>query len=229
MAAAFAAELSKFNEVIYGKSLLQFGNFQANGWLDSLHFNHKWLMAPYIDYKQLSFIASFAALPIDRNSLDCIIAPLTLELVPQQRPLVISEIDRVLKPTGYVVLFGINPWSVWGASIKWGKKSCLSEAVEDLYSSFSIKRQFIKLGYKQCAHLSFYYIPPVSHDKTMQKLEFFNEVGKMLWPFPSGFYCLIMQKKHYCPTGLIMQDDAELMASRKASMPVIGNWMHGKQ
>lgn len=51
-------------------------------------------------------------LPLDRNSIDCIIVPLTLETFGSSLSL-IDEIDRVLSPMGFVILLGINPWSLW--------------------------------------------------------------------------------------------------------------------
>ncbi len=47
-------------------------------------------------------------LPFKRDSIDCILAPLTLQCFNlNKNP--IDEIDRVLKPMGYLVIFGTNP------------------------------------------------------------------------------------------------------------------------
>ena len=51
-------------------------------------------------------------------------------------------------------------------------------------------------GYVQCNLSSFYYIPPVSSESLLHKLEILNELGKMISPCPAGFYCLVVQKQH---------------------------------
>jgi hypothetical protein len=66
-------------------------------------------------------------------------------------------------------------------------------------SSLSLKHDMLSRGYSLCLLDSFYYIPPVANRKWIHYLEFLNEVGKMVWPFPAGFYCLVMQK--YQPIG----------------------------
>ncbi len=49
-------------------------------------------------------------------------------------------------------------------------------------------------GFRQCTLSSFFYLPPVKNEYFIKKLEFFNEMGKMIWPFPAGFYCFVAQK-----------------------------------
>lgn len=227
VAKAFAAELFKAKNQIYGKTLLQLGICGQNVWLESLHFYRKWLITPFLDIRNSSLISSMSSLPFDRNSLDCIIAPFTQEIIHADHSLYV-EIDRILKPMGHVVFFGINPWSVWGGFVKFGNIPYLNHAIEGLTSSFRVKHTMLNIGYKQYAHASFYYIPPVTKESTIHKLEFLNQIGKMLWPFPAGFYCLILQKNQYCPTGLSFADEAELIVGEKSSMTVSGNMIHDK-
>ncbi|HVT62817.1 MAG TPA: methyltransferase, partial [Legionellaceae bacterium] len=138
-------------------------------------------------------------LPIDRESMDCIIAPLTMEAARRDKnPL--DELDRVLRPMGYLIFLGINPWSFWGASLRWGRLSCFAHASARLSSSLSVKHAMVARGYRQCFLSSFYYIPPINNEYWIHKLEFLNQMGKMVWPYPAGFYCLIMQKQTHCMT-----------------------------
>ncbi|WP_133130464.1 methyltransferase domain-containing protein [Legionella yabuuchiae] len=225
VAHAFAKELEKHQEFLYGKSLLQLGNCGTNIWLKSMHFYYKWIVTPYLNIQNTSLMSSITSLPLEKNSLDCLIAPFTLEILSLDKNLIV-EIDRILKPAGYVIFFGINPWSFWGASVKWGNIDYLSHAVKYLTSSFSIKRILLNLGYNQYLHHSFYYIPPVSKEKYILKLEFFNEIGKMLWPFPAGFYCLILQKNEYAFSGLVPADDLGLFVEGKPSMSLSGKLIH---
>ncbi|RUQ97967.1 methyltransferase [Legionella septentrionalis] len=214
---AFAAELNEICEQISGTTLLQLGNCGDNSWLPAFKFRHKWIITPYIDYKKSSIISSVNHLPIERDSIECLIAPLTLEAFRgDKNPL--DEMDRIIKPMGYIIFLGINPWSFWGASLKWGHLHCFAHGSISLVSSFTIKRAMLNRGYQQCSHNSFYYVPPVKHHRFIQALEFMNAMGKMIWPFPAGFYCLIMQKYQYCSPDLLIKSEGELVLQGKSSL-----------
>ena len=207
---AFASELKAPSDLFSGKQLLQLGSCGDNLWLPELHFRRKWLVTPFETAQKTALVGSLTALPIDRNSVDCVIAPLTLEAFGHHKN-PIDEIDRVLKPMGYVVFLGINPWSFWGAALRWGCVHCFGQTTGKLTSSISLKHAMETRGYSQCMLDTFYYIPPVANRSFIDKLEFFNEMGKMIWPFPAGFYCLIMQKyQPASPTLIFNPFDNEL-------------------
>ncbi|KTD21729.1 class I SAM-dependent methyltransferase [Legionella londiniensis] len=222
VAQAFAAELLPLRESIGGQTLLQLGNCGDNLWLASLRFQYKWIVTPYNTTQKNTVVASLNALPIDRDSVDCVVAPLTLEAFADARyPL--DEIDRVLKSMGYAIFFGVNPVSFWGAALKLRIVSCYGYAKVALMSSFSLKRAMAQRGFQQCVHNSFYYIPPVRSEAMIQRLSFLNEMGKMIWPFPAGFYCLILQKYHDSPIWLKKAVSAkQFLLDEKASLPVTG-------
>lgn len=214
VAHAFAEEIARVSEHLHGKKLLQLGSCGDNLWLSSLKFRHKWLVTPGVIPQKTSVIASLTMLPFERDSVDCVIAPLTLEAFTRNKN-PIDEIDRILKPMGYVIFFGINPISFWGAALKWGGLSCFGPTKAMLTSSLSVKSMMLNRGYRQCALTSFYYIPPVRSEFWIKKLEFFNEMGKMIWPFPAGFYCYIVQKYQYRSPNLLMDlAEQELYCAR---------------
>jgi len=196
VAHAFSVELMKFHDVLKGDNLLQMGLCGDNLWLTSLRFRHKWLASP-CGLPKPALVTSLNALPIDKNSLDCVIAPLMLEaFLHEKNP--IDEIDRVLKSMGYVVFFGVNPWSFWGAALRFGRAGCFGRIHGTLTSSFSLKYTMSERGYRQCSLSNFYYIPPVKNKYLIRSLEFLNVMGKMIWPFPPAFYCLVFQKHQPC-------------------------------
>jgi len=202
VANAFASELKEPAELFSGKRLLQLGSCGDNPWLSALHFRHKWFATPCETSQKSALVTSLTSLPIDRSSIDCVIAPLTIEAFGHDKN-PIDEIDRVLKPMGYVVFFGINPWSFWGAALRWGSLHCFGDTKGTPCSSLSLKQAMLSRGYSQCMLSSFYYIPPVANKKIIHNLEFFNEMGKMIWPFPAGFYCFIVQKYQPASPSLI--------------------------
>jgi len=199
---AFATELGQISEHLHGEKLLQLGSCGDNVWLSFLRYRHKWVATPYFDSQTPTLVTSLNSLPIERDSIDCIIAPLTFEAFARDKN-PIDEIDRVLKPMGYVVFFGINPLSFWGFSLRWGHLGCFGSASSTLTPSFSVKQAMLNRDFRQCSHSSFYYIPPFKNYALIQKMEFLNEVGKMVCPFPAGFYCFIVQKYQYCQPSLV--------------------------
>lgn len=191
VAAAFFAELSPCRNFLHGSKLLQLGSCGNNVWLSSLRYRYKWLVSPCDTPAKKTIKASLSSLPVDRDSIDCVVAPLTIEGAYDNN--LLDEIDRVLKPMGYAVFFGVNPISFWGLALRYHFVSCFGSESVNLTSSFSIKNAMLHRGYKQCVFSSFFYIPPCSNT-WLKHLEFFNTMGKMIWPWPAGFYCLIMQK-----------------------------------
>lgn len=211
VAQAFAAELKEPAELFSGQCLLQLGAFGESPWLSELQFHHKWFVNPYETLQSASLVSSLTSLPIARSSMDCVILPLTLEAFGRDKN-PIDEIDRVLKPMGYAVFFGVNPWSFWGASLCLGGLDCFGTGKGRAFSSLSLKQAMISRGYSQCMLSSFYYIPPVTNKTLINHLEFLNQMGKMIWPFPAGFYCLIMQKyQPVGPTALFNQYNDDLL------------------
>lgn len=187
----FASKLKALNEILYGETILQLGGKIT--WLESLHFRHKWCATPYSNPKS-NFISSFTQLPLERNSIDCVVAPLIMEAFKlPNNP--IDEIDRVLRPMGYVVFFSINPLSLWGIFNRLRRFSCYGPLTAKPISVISLKRAMAHRGYIQCKLTTFYYIPPVGTEKWLQKLRVLNEIGKIISPCPAGFYCLVMQKQ----------------------------------
>lgn len=201
LSSAFTAELHSAHIKRRGNYLLQIGNCGNNAWLEDMGYAAQWILAPELWDKKRGIISSIATIPLDRESVDCIIAPLTLELCDSEcNP--IDELDRILKPMGYLIFFGINPWSFWGASLRWGKLSCFAHPSAAFSSSLSLKHDMVARGYEQCWLSSFYYLPPVGSEYWLRKLEFLNQMSKMVWPYPAGFYCLVLQKQDSCITPL---------------------------
>ncbi|MDF1757634.1 MAG: methyltransferase domain-containing protein [Legionellaceae bacterium] len=197
VATAFGAELNSIRNHISGNKILQLGPSGENDWLSILRFRNRMLVSPSLHIQKATFYASINNLPIQRESIDCVLAPLTVEVFSKKID-PIEEIDRILKPHGYAIFFGINPCSFWGAATYIKKISCFAHSSVKLRSSLEIKHALLNRGYRQCVLHSFYYIPPFKRSSLILRLEFLNEMGKMMWPYPAGFYCLIVQKFDPC-------------------------------
>lgn len=210
IAQEFTSELEQVNSFIKGDTLLQLGSCGDNPWLKTLDYKHQWIASPFPINNKKHVECSLSQLPLSRSSIDCLIAPLALEPFAQGCSL-IDEIDRVLNPMGFVILLSINPWSLWGGAMKCGLLHCYDNKNIKLRTPFHINRIFMQRGYRQCSISNFCYIPPFKNAELIKKFTFMNEIGKMLWPFPSGVYCYIAQKYQYItpspiPVALAEQD-----------------------
>ena len=200
---AFASCVRLSPDVSCGQLLLQLGHCGMSPWLHELSYRRKWLLSPCLGNPNTDIVTSLNALPLNRNSVDCIVAPFLLESFGMSRcPL--DEIDRVLKPMGYLVFCGINPFSLWGLAGSLGLLSCFGHRTIRLYSSLWLKQALMTRGYQQCFWETFYYIPPVRSSKWISSLAFLNEMGKMISPTPAGFYCLVVQKYEKASPSLLL-------------------------
>ena len=190
---AFLNQLSLFKQHLHPDILLQLGGCGDNIWLSDNRFQHTWLCTPCFNTSSATLIASPKQLPLHRNSVDVVIAPLTLEVFGQDRsPL--DEIDRVLNPMGHVIFLGINPLSLWGLSLAFHRLAELGQAGMMPHSPWILKRAFLNRGYQQKRFEMFYYVPPFQRKQWIKNSLFLNEMGKIMPVFPAGFYCLVMQK-----------------------------------
>jgi|GEM_PF-1165154 len=192
VANAFLAEVTALKPLLYGDTMVQLGACGNNAVFRSLRYLHKTLISPVMT-TSTNLVSSLTQLPLASNSVDCVIAPLTLNAFSNEKN-PIDEIDRILKSMGYVVFLGVNPFSLWGYWLHYSRHACFGRERGVLHSIFSVKRAMLHRGYVQ-SHLSgFYYIPPARSASAIKKLEIFNVLGKMISPMPSGFYCFVVQK-----------------------------------
>ncbi len=219
VADSFAACLAVQRDVLQGTTLLQLGDGGKNIWLDLLDFRRKWIVSPCLDAPQQVVISALNALPFERNSLDCVLALFALEAFGWDKNPV-DEMDRILKPMGHAVFFGINPFSLWGLAGRLGFASCLGMRDIALISPFFLQQSLLRRGYRQCYFESFYYIPPVREAESINRLAFLNEMGKMISLNPAGFYCLIMQKYQKCRPKVLRRTNAR----RNTSLTIEPAW-----
>lgn len=209
---AFLAELVHTKALLHGDTLLQLGCSLSGAFFATLPFARKWIAAPYAG-SNVDLVTLLNHLPLERHSLDCVIAPLTLEAFYKKEDL-IDEIDRVLKPMGHIVFFGVNPFSLWGLWLLYSRNTCLGTVRLKPKSVLSVKFLMLHRGYVQNYLSSFYYIPPVTSKENIEKYRILNQVGKMISPLPSAFYCLIVQKpQEICGSGIILPTQKKYVPS----------------
>jgi SAM-dependent methyltransferase len=199
-----SAKILMFSGRFRGTSVLQLGLCGESFWLNELLFRRQWRLTPCTHDPRASVISSLHSLPFERASLDCVIAPFSMELAGEDKRL-IHEIDRILKPMGHVIFIGFNPFSLWGLFLKLGFIDGLRDLNLSLISSLTIKQWMQAEGYRLTGLRTFCYVPPVRSSRALTQLRFLNEMGKMVILSPAGFYCLVLQKYQYAKPRLVAQ------------------------
>ena len=99
---------------VFGFELLQVGAWgPASHLLGGARTQHTTLLAPRPG-AGVTLCAPLTSLPFASDSIDAILLPHTLELVPDPYA-VLREAERVLCAEGCLLICGFNPWSGWGA------------------------------------------------------------------------------------------------------------------
>ena len=107
-------------DTVFGFELLQVGAWgPSNHLLDGARTQHATLLAPEVA-PGVTLCAPLDALPFKSDSIDAILLPHTLELVPDPYA-VLREAERVLTGEGCLMICGFNPFSGWGARRMFGR------------------------------------------------------------------------------------------------------------
>ena len=162
---------------------------------------HRWLAAGKSRPGQPSLACDAAALPFPENSLDLVVLPHTLELNADPHG-TLREVERVLVPEGRVLIFGLNPASLWG----------LRQRRARLLARFGLGRLFLPeagefIGYWRLRDwlrlLSFevetsefgVWRPAFTSERWLQRFEWMEPLGERSWPILGAVYCLMAVKR----------------------------------
>lgn len=216
VAQCFQQEIASLKDKLHGEISVQIGACGGWNFLDPLSFQNKWIIA-HESHSQVAIISSLDTLPLRGKSVDSFILPLITEAFSfENNPL--DEIDRILKPGGYIIFLGINPWSFWGWQLRFSNHNCFGRK-KKARSFFALKRIMLRKGYEQLFLSNFYFVPPIQSSKVIRSLEVFNLIGKMIAPWPAGFYCFVMQKCQKTVTPLPSLSWEDIFCDKPLSLP----------
>lgn len=108
----------------YGKHAMLIGVANQSSLLKFNHMPHQIMMSPLTGHKHVSYRViegSLYELPVASASVDLVLLPHTFEYVDNPYKL-LSEACRVVKMEGLIIIFGINPFSLWGLKKKLTKR-----------------------------------------------------------------------------------------------------------
>lgn len=125
----------------------------------------------------------FDALPFPGRSLDVVVLAHSLE---QSRDphLALAEVERVLVPEGRLLIFGLNPASLWGLRPPWRREACQPIAYRRL-------RDWLRLLSFEVERARFgWFRPPLARAEWLDRLDWMERMGSRWWPVFGAVYAI---------------------------------------
>ncbi len=133
-------------------------------------------------------------LPFDTRSVDLVLLPHTLEFCRDPH-LVLREVQRILTPEGYAVIFGFNPFSLWGFRRMFARKSGRAPWCGRFLQLARVKDWLKLLDLELTRGSMLYYRPPLQNEGVMDRLYFLDKIGDRWWPMAAAVYLLVARKR----------------------------------
>ena len=133
-------------------------------------------------------------LPFATNSVDVVVLPHTLDF-SENASEVIQEACRVLIPEGRLLVFGLNPYSLWRLKSSWSRGKKALPWCCDFKSVGFVKRELADADFQILEQDYFLFQPPMQNIHAMEKLGFLNKISRFGLKGLSGIYFIEAQKK----------------------------------
>jgi len=179
---------------LFGFHALQLGLPELDG-LRANRMPHRWLAGhdAACDVK-----CDFDALPFETASLDLVLLPHALELACDAHAL-LREVERVLRPQGRLIVFGLNPASFWALRQNLGRLRRGGEPYlpsEGDFIGYWRLRDWLKLLSfdVEAAHFGIYR-PPLRTEAWLQRWRWIDGVGSRWWPVLGAVYFIQAVKR----------------------------------
>jgi SAM-dependent methyltransferase len=210
---------------LFGYHLLQIGVTELELYRAS-PVGHKFRMG-MSPAEQAPIVGCAHELPFDKDSLDVVMLHHLLDFYESPHP-ILREVARVVIPSGYLVIVGFNPWSIWGLwktipfirkNPPWNGSTILPGRLMDWLSLLDFKIDRAIFG--------FYRFPLLV--KSRFKLPDFSQglSRKINWPF-GAVYVIVARKqvstltpiqprwrKHPIHRGTVVQPSNRISISRE--------------
>jgi SAM-dependent methyltransferase len=194
----------------YGKHAVLAGVAQQSGLLKFSAIPHQSIVSPLIHKnKSVQYIESnFSELPLLSASVDLVLLPHTFEYLANPQQLLI-ESCRIVKPDGWVIIFGFNPFSLWGLKKRITKQTS-SPWSGNFIPAAQIKHWLNLADFEVVKHRSLLFRPPLeNHLNAYHHLMWMDWLGSHCWAFFGGVYMLMAQAKISALTPIKLRWKAE--------------------
>lgn len=186
-----------------GRHLLQLGPYSFSS-LSNSPIIHKiivssqykrQLIADNINSSSLESL--YTHLPFANDSINLVLMPHTLERSKNTALAILTEAWRVLAPSGYLIILGVNPVSLWGLYRLFSLSK--NPAWDSRFHSIQTLCQWIHFLGGEIRHTeSFLFRPPLSSTPGLwlfKKLAWLERVSPWLIPYMGGIYLIIAEKR----------------------------------
>ena len=187
-------------EQMFGYHLLEMSLFNGESLAAQSRISNRWRLSPiHYEHQQdqsssVKVHGRFDELPFPSETFDVVILHHVLEY-SQNPHLLLREASRVLMPKGYLIVFGFNPYSMFGMS-RWFCRP-FSESPFIRRHSFSRDRLVDWLRLLDCEpvdHRWGFYLPPVQNDKLLDRMSALNRASPST-RIPVGGYHMVAARK----------------------------------
>lgn len=211
----------------YGKYALLIGVPSQFNLIKFSSIQYQVLLSPIINKnKKFHFIESdFYELPIASASVDLVLLPHTLEYIDNPRQL-LSEACRVVKPDGYIIVVGFNPYSLWGLKKHLLKNNQVPWS-NNFISARLVKEWLLLADFELIKHEMLLFRPPLQHhDSLFEKLKFIEWIGSKFWTPFGGVYMLLAKAKVVPLTPIKLHWQQQLSGVQVSIPgPSVRNWL----
>lgn len=206
---------------LFGFHAVQLGLPELDG-LQANRMPHRWLAGREAGSHVQ---CDFDALPFESASLDLVLLPHALELACDAHAL-LREVERVLRPEGRLIVFGLNPASLWGLRQKLGRLRRRGDPYlprEGGFLGYWRLRDWLKLLSFEVEAARFgVYRPPLRSQAWLQRWRWVDGVGSRWWPVLGAVY-FIQAVKRVHGMRLIGLAKNKRLAANKAPAVALNN------
>lgn len=162
------------------------GHIRQRIWINHAHA---------VDQMRCDILSSMSALPVHSDCVDLVVLFHALDSADDPRRL-IREVERILIPEGRVIIFGFNPYSLFGVWRLLGRRSSRKEMGSHLkVGRYQLKGWLSLLGMEIEKTSYFAFRPPLQKQPALDKVNFLEAAGQKLWPASGGVYAIQAVKK----------------------------------
>ena len=202
---------------LFGFHALQLGMPELDG-LQANRMPHRWLAGR-------DLCCDFDALPFESGSLDLVLLPHALEQAADAH-LLLREVERVLRPEGRLIVFGLNPASAWGLRQKLGRLRRGGQPYlppDGEFIGYWRLRDWLKLLSFEVEAARFgVYRPPLRSQAWLDRWQWVEPVGSRWWPVLGATY-FIQAVKRVHGTRMIGLARNKRVAAKKAAVVALNN------
>ena len=139
-------------------------------------------------------LAEAETLPFGDNTFDLVLSVLSLEFVNSPQDAV-SEMFRVIKPGGRLVIGTLNKYSLWALKRKTGRALGLAEHVKATYlSKRHLEHLLFSVGSRDLTWRRAIYFPPINKDVFLNFAPLIEKAGHTLL-YPTGAFLAVKAGK----------------------------------